>query len=254
MSTPDDDSAHDDRDVVGLTSVDDISGPASAPGEGSRAEVEVLTPGSVRRLDEAARQLLHRRTLTIASPLPTRIAVVGSRGGEGASTLAATLASVLAADNDDSVAVVDLSNIATGPDEHVEATVLDDVVDRLRRIDDVIADLGESDIPVLRLADMQHGAWYSRVTSGAFSRTINELAERFDHIVFDMPPMLVDARAMTAMRYVDAYVMVVRHGRTQLSDVQEMNVMLTNVAALGLVLNRESSRVPRVVRRWLYAT
>jgi Mrp family chromosome partitioning ATPase len=72
----------------------------------------------------------------------------------------------------------------------------------------------------------------------------------FDHIVFDLPPILGGSDALAMVRHADAYLMVVQHGSTPVEQVRAAAEELRAVPSLGVVINQYSTRIPKVLRRF----
>lgn len=72
---------------------------------------------------------------------------------------------------------------------------------------------------------------------------ISEIKHRYDdrYVIFDVPPILSGADAITFAPLVDAIVMVVEEGRTSIKDVQKALDLIPNEKFLGYVLNRRKA-------------
>ena len=89
------------------------------------------------------------------------------------------------------------------------------------------------------------------VRSPEFERLLSILAEEFDHVVFDIPPVLATANGLALLRQADASLLVVRHRATMLQQVKRALELTQPVPNLAVVLNRYRTRVPSVFRRLL---
>ena len=69
---------------------------------------------------------------------------------------------------------------------------------------------------------------------------VSEMNDRYAdrYIIFDVPPVLVGADALTFAPLVDSIVMVVEAGTTSIHDVNKAISTLPREKILGLVLNR----------------
>ena len=69
---------------------------------------------------------------------------------------------------------------------------------------------------------------------------VNEIKGRYADrlVVFDLPPMLRAADALSFAPHVDAFVLVVEDGKTSRDDVKSMQQMLEGANILGVVLNK----------------
>jgi Mrp family chromosome partitioning ATPase len=78
---------------------------------------------------------------------------------------------------------------------------------------------------------------------------LDQLDERFDHVLLDLPPVLASSDAMNLSQLADAYVLVVRQGATSESQVDAALEELQGGETLGVILNRFDSNIPRRLRR-----
>jgi non-specific protein-tyrosine kinase len=78
---------------------------------------------------------------------------------------------------------------------------------------------------------------------------VNELKTRYDdrYVVFDAPPVLAGADAITLAPLVDSILMVVEAGRTSINDVKKALELIPQEKFLGFVLNRHKSKLSRYV-------
>jgi capsular exopolysaccharide synthesis family protein len=78
------------------------------------------------------------------------------------------------------------------------------------------------------------------LTSGRFATLMAELrALSRDYIVLcDLPPVFANDDAMLSMRYLDAYLLVVDHGRTTARQIDETLALMAPAQCIGTVLNR----------------
>jgi Mrp family chromosome partitioning ATPase len=73
---------------------------------------------------------------------------------------------------------------------------------------------------------------------------IDELAERFDVLLLDLPPLLETSDGLTLSRLCDGYLLVVRHGVTTQTQIRQAFDELSGAVCLGVVVNRYRSSVP----------
>ena len=80
--------------------------------------------------------------------------------------------------------------------------------------------------------------------SSLFKGMIESLSERFDHIVFDAPPVLGFADSVVLSTSVDGTILVVQGGKTPRETLQRAKDVLSQVNAriLGVVINRVNIR------------
>ena len=75
---------------------------------------------------------------------------------------------------------------------------------------------------------------------------VNEIKHRYDDrfVIFDLPPILGGADAITFAPMVDCILMVVEEGRTSIKDVKKALEMIPAEKFMGYVLNRREAVVP----------
>ena len=72
-------------------------------------------------------------------------------------------------------------------------------------------------------------------------------------MVIDAPPVLKAAEATTVVRHADAAILVVRQGVTTERQLG-MAIAELNGTELGVIINRSSTRVPKLLRRFIPPT
>lgn len=78
------------------------------------------------------------------------------------------------------------------------------------------------------------------ISSNLFKSMLQSLDERFDHLVFDSPPVLGFADSIILSKFVDGMILVTTGGKTPRETLQRAKGMLLQVNAkiLGVVINR----------------
>ena len=74
----------------------------------------------------------------------------------------------------------------------------------------------------------------------AMKNLMADLKTKYDFVIFDLPPVVTVTDAVIVADSLDGYLMVVRHGRTKLSDVDRMisQLRLANSRIIGFVENQ----------------
>ena len=89
--------------------------------------------------------------------------------------------------------------------------------------------------------------------SAALETIVAKIVNEFDHVIFDLPPVMASSDAIRLAQLSDAYVLVIQQGRTSTGQIEAALDELRGQASLGVILNRAASRVPRSLRRVLGA-
>lgn len=192
--------------------------------------------------------------------LPDRLAITSALRGEGVTYIARSLAAVLAYDNDVSVAIVDLNWQLPKSAEHHR--VEDDEMPRWNLVDAV-----EGGVPIDKIIEPTANRRLSMINAGDLSlakrpaiagsksleTVIDAIAERFDHVILDLPPVLASSDAIKLAQLADEFILVVRQGATATKQVESALEELRTSEPLGVILNRYDSKIPRALRRMVGA-
>ena len=92
--------------------------------------------------------------------------------------------------------------------------------------------------------------WPLAAPSPTFSKLLNKV---FDAVVIDAPPVLKATEAATVVRHAEATLLVVRQGVT---TERQLATALDELSGteLGVIVNRSSTRVPKLLRRFIPLT
>lgn len=186
--------------------------------------------------------------------LPNRIALTAALVGEGVTTMTRSLASVLAHDTDSTVAIVDLNwRPPAKADDHVfsedDTIELIDVIEGGVPVTKAIASTLNPRLSLLACGELAVARRPVMAGSRALETVVEDIAKRFDHVLFDLPPVLKSSDTIRLTQLADAFVLVVRQGATAASQVDAALEQLKGHNSLGVILNRYNSRVPKTLRR-----
>ncbi len=242
-----------DRPVLGLIPLvrpRDQKG-SSARGRPDRAlsHYSVTHPRSA--VSEAFRSL--RTSLMFSTPtgMPKVLLFTSASQGEGKSTVAANLATVLA-QNGASVLLIDAD--LRRPSLHRDFGIA-----RAPGLTDAIAQAGgASEIQQLLIQGTEQEGLHVMPTghatpspaellsSSQFEQLLNDCRRMFDHVIMDAPPILGLADAVVASRMVDGVVLIASAGQTGKENFRISVQRLHQVQAplLGVVLNRVDLESP----------
>jgi Mrp family chromosome partitioning ATPase len=198
----------------------------------------------------ALRYALARLQTSEKGEVQSRITVTSALSGEGVTFVARSLAALLANDLQRSVCVVDLnwwSTTAVKPHDRVlrPARGVAQVIDAKLALDEALVWMQGWKLSLLPAGPASPAERPVLAKAAALVRMLDELQQRFDHVVLDVPPVLSTGEAITLASLAEAFILVVRQGVTAEAQVQSALDELRHLTSLGVVLNRASSRVPQ---------
>ncbi|MDJ0770835.1 MAG: CpsD/CapB family tyrosine-protein kinase [Ilumatobacter sp.] len=205
-------------------------------------------------LAEALRTIVNRYELRHGEGLPSTISVTSALGGEGVTFVSQALSTLIAQETGKYVCWVDCSWLA------LDHTV--NPMDGRPGLIDILADRSNilsafqtsPDLPQLMSLTAGSVPQHKRnviVRSPEFDRLLDVLTSEFDHVIFDIPPVLANANGLTLIRRSDASLLVVRHRATSVNQFQRALEATQPTPNLGVVLNRYRTSIPRRLRRLL---
>ncbi len=207
------------------------------------------------RVASALRYFLARVELHSPEGLPYRLALTAALVGEGVSFVTRSLAAVIAYDTEASVVVVDLNwrqpkpAAADGSAPPDRPLAMADVVERDVPIADVIVPTANPRLSLISAGELPVARRPSVAAGKALGEALDELQEKFDHLLLDLPPVLATSEAMNLSQLADSYVLVVRQGSTSDGQVEAALEEMQGADVLGVILNRFESHIPRRLRR-----
>ena len=198
--------------------------------------------------DEALRKLrTNLRFLDVGEPVHV-IVVTSGLPAEGKTSLSISLARVLAEDGRRVLIVdADMRRPKVATYLAVEGGIgLSDVLAGTVDLKDAVQSLHAGSLDLLASGSTPPNP-SELLGSSSMSELIGKLRASYDHVVIDVPPLLPVTDASIVAAQSDGVVLVTRHGKTTLSDLQ---LSLTALAAtesrvLGVVLNRVPTRLSR---------
>lgn len=239
------------------------------------------------RVAGAMRYFLARVQLHDAQGLPERLALTSALVGEGVTYVTRSLAAAIAYDTDASVVIVDLTfrrpgvpnRPATGggrrkagpaaeptgdgtaaedvgsagdgaiAPETPSRPTLADAIEGDAHLDDIILPTSNPRLSMVQAGGVPVARRPALAQGRPLASLLDQLDERFDHVLMDLPPVLASSDAMNFAQLADAYVLVVRQGATSEGQVEAALDELQGGETLGVILNRFDSDIPRRLRR-----
>ena len=185
---------------------------------------------------------------------PATMAITSALAGEGVTFIARSVAAIISHDLDRSVCVLETNwwstPLSTAMDRR---TGLAEVLAGKCTVDEALVRTKDDRLVILPSGDLPVAARPAAAASSAFSDTLKLLTKVFDAVVIDVPPVLKASEATTVVRHAEATVLVVRQGVTTEQQVAMAVDELSGVE-LGVIINRSSTRVPRLLRRFIPPT
>ena len=206
------------------------------------------------QLGDALRGIINRYELRTGEKLPKSIAVTSPMPGEGVTTVSQALATMIAQEVGRFVCWVDCAWLAGDVEQNGQSNrpnLIDILADQSRILSAFRTSPDLPQLMTLSPGPVPEAKRNVIVRSPEFERLLSILAEEFDHVVFDIPPVLATANGLALLRQADASLLVVRHRATMLQQVKRALELTQPVPNLAVVLNRYRTRVPSVFRRLL---
>jgi Mrp family chromosome partitioning ATPase len=204
------------------------------------------------RVASSLRYFLARVQLHGTQGLPARLALTSALAGEGVTYVARSLAAVVAYDTPASVVVVDL-NWRRPPRESDEGgghtLGLADAVEDGVPVEKIIVTTSNPRLSLVPAGASPVARRPALAGSQALAAALDELDGLFDYLLLDLPPVLASSDAMNLAQLADAYVLVVQQGATAEGQVEAALEEMRGAEALGVILNRYHSNIPRRLRK-----
>lgn len=214
---------------------------------------------------EVVNNLRHMVTsLACAGGIPARLSVAAALREEGVTYTTLAFGTVLANDTNRKVCVVELNwwypallKLLVRGRGGVGGALPPELADRPGLAEVVMgsATLEQAVIPTARpnLSLVAAGAATIDqrpiiARSDTLRHVLDQLAERYDCLLLDVPAVLATSDAIALASLSDACVMVVRHGVTPIASVQLALDDLRHLQMLGVVLNQVSFATPNWLR------
>lgn len=231
----------------------DISPPASANAAQGAADARMISRRSptywaatampLSRFAESIRAIKLAIDLNQSVAANKIVGITSSLPNEGKSTLAASLAQLIAHAGKRVIVVdCDLRNPSLSMNLAPGATAgLIEIISGAKQLDEVTwhdKNTGLTLLPIAKKGPLFHT---SEILSAEPTRALfDKLRASYDYVIVDLPPLapIVDVRATTPL--VDCFILVVEWGRTKIDVVQHALHTAPNVteAILGTVLNK----------------
>jgi len=182
---------------------------------------------------------------------PATMAVTSALAGEGVTFIARSVAAIIAHDLNRSVCVLE-TNWWSPPDSAAmdRRSGLADVLSGGCTVDEALVRTSDDRLAILTPGHLPIAVRPAVASGSAFTDTLELLTKVFDSVVIDAPPVLKAAEAATVVRRAEATLLVVRQGVT---TERQLGLAVTELSGtqLGVIVNRSSTRVPKLLRRFI---
>lgn len=217
-----------------------------APAERALPNVPRLSWASRNPASSAALTLNHAKVVidgALGRPEPRRIGVTATFQGEGASTVAANLAHLIAA-RGERVLLVDCNcadrTLSKTLSPHARSGLIDCLDGDAERLAEAIDRDATDGMHFLPLGDVVRGGRIPTIWAAGMETLLDSVVPSYDYVICDLPPLVSVAEVRAAARYLDGFILVVGWGQ-----IEEEHLRIGVAAAgafrdklLGVVLNR----------------
>lgn len=202
---------------------------------------------------EAVRLMVARTRLVDGIDIPPRLGLIAALSGEGTTTMARSLAVVLSNDLSRQVCLVELNWWSLPPwtnPEEVRGGIAE-IIATGARLDAVLVETGNPGLTLLPAGATALSERPLLANSFDLDTILQELGERFDHVLIDLPALGSTSDALTLAERAGSLVLVTRQGATATADIEGALDQMRGLPVMGAILNRHASRLPGFVKRRL---
>lgn len=182
------------------------------------------------------------------------LAITGSHHDEGASTVAANLARLLARPNDGQVLLIDADIRHPSIHQIFESNLspgLSDILTNGQRIDSVIVPSPVKNLHILS-AGAINGNLSEIFDTERFTNLLDSIRKNYQFVVIDLPAVNEASWALRLARLCDGVGLVVEAERSRWEVAQRTKELLeqSNAKIIGVIVNKRRFYIPQ----WLYRT
>jgi succinoglycan biosynthesis transport protein ExoP len=210
------------------------------------AEIEHDLPVACPGFAEMTQAIRYFASSRLSGREKAVIGVVSALPGEGATTVALSLASALA-DATDNVVYVETQRTDTdtllGQMGYAETSGLYGYLRNEANLDETLLATGRKGLSFLPAGPQDNAVQPLGHVTGIRS-LMGELRQKFSISIIDLPPLLVSEDTPALLSGLDGIVLVVAAGKTNISDVQKAIALCGSVPIEGIFMNRASKKTP----------
>jgi Mrp family chromosome partitioning ATPase len=183
------------------------------------------------------------------------VTVMGSRAGEGATSIARELALAVAEGSDRQVLLIDANPSGNGLHRSFRLTEgigLEELARHKMLVDPAVQQLSPPNLHLARLSLETVGS-SSMLDATPLDGLLAQLRERFTDIIIDAPPVVSSGAGMVLAKRTDGIVLVLAAERTRAPVVEQAKKIIeaNQSRLLGVVMNRRRHHIPKFIYRLL---
>ncbi len=204
------------------------------------------------KLTASLRYLIARLQRETEAALPRTIAFTSTLSGEGVSVMARSFAAVLGLDTGRRVCLVDLNWWTFDRRTYRRSEEVHGLYEVLwmdKPLDAVLVPTQSPQLTYLPAGSAPRAVRPTLAQHPRLGEVLEELAGRFDHLVFDLPAVTATSDAIALRQFSDQVVLVVRQGVAQREQIRSVLDDLGEPAPLAAILNQTRTAIPKWVRK-----
>ncbi len=187
---------------------------------------------------------LYSRLESQIKVLPKRFGFTSAISEEGVSYMSRAFGTTVAHDTGSDVCIVETnwwSPTVNDPDG------LGAVVTGKKNLNDVIVSTNHPNLAIISAGLLSPNERSIASRSESLKRVLEELGERFDHIILDLPAVQATSETIPLASLTDSMCMVVRQGVTSSQRVRKSIDLLGHLNVVGVVMNQVETHTPNFI-------
>ncbi|MEM7799395.1 MAG: CpsD/CapB family tyrosine-protein kinase [Chloroflexota bacterium] len=196
---------------------------------------------------QSIRQLIvqiENRTTT----LPERIGITSAISKEGVTHIARALGTTIAHDLGSDVCIIEANWWAPA---HEAPNGLGAIIGGKRNINDVIMGTNLPNLAYIPPGFLNSNERAIAARSDMFRRVLDDLNDRFEYLILDLPAISTSTAAIPLASLTDAVCLVVRQGVTSRNRVTHALEQLRNLNVVGITMNQVKTYTPEFLLKLL---
>ncbi|MFZ1400282.1 MAG: CpsD/CapB family tyrosine-protein kinase [Candidatus Promineifilaceae bacterium] len=184
--------------------------------------------------------------------LPHKFGLVSTLRQEGVTHTALSLATTIAINLQKNIGVVELNWHWPGMAKllpNLESPGLAAVLEDEASLEEVIVATGLPNLSLIPAGEMLLEKRPTLARSPKLAETINQLSQKFDHLLLDIPAVLATSDAIALASLADACAMVIHQGVTPIGDVKRALDDVEHIQMLGVIMNQVAIKTPNLLLR-----